>query len=611
MAAGRPSGVASTSTSRNAWAQLGFCRESNIHFCRRLTIEPPESIALASEPQRRKDSFGALVASEPSVRAQRSKQRTKQQRTSANLDNLDNIDAQIDEKLGNLKISAGEQPATMSHGNALTAAQQRRKTSSAAAAGAVGAAATSGQQLATIDMSLVREKLIKKVEKHPFWSSKAAKRMQLTRVDERRVYVYKLVSYCERRELEWRFEPYRGGLVAAIPYRKVSDAAAAATATTAGEEPALSPSRVEPVSAIERQVPPADYLWSLDAPAGAQPSELFVGQMHTREVPNSAFVKRCHGCAGRGRIKCRSCHGVGYEVCLSCSGKGTTRGGAHSAAAACASGGSSSRRHQLDSVDSSDASGRRSALGERDSHQYGEPGGVCASSGSVSGGGGGGSSASAASAGWLAESCHFCHGAGQKRCWVCAGRAYTPCQACAGACQLRCYLGLTYTWLNHRDEAVLNNDDAIIPRERLRLAQGELLLDEQARSLEPLGRARLLACTPDAAATATATATTDIHSNLISTADATAPPPPNKSHAHVAEPEAQLVCAASKRLIDKHAQAYAKQERMLQQRHTVQRVTCHLVHYEWKQRRGHFVVYGNDRKLYIAKYPFKSICNIT
>jgi len=47
------------------------------------------------------------------------------------------------------------------------------------------------------------------------------------------------------------------------------------------------------------------------------------------------------------------------------------------------------------------------------------------------------------------------------------------------------------------------------------------------------------------------------------------------------------------------------------QRHKVTQIKAHVVGYEWKQRRGHFVIYGDESKVYIAKYPFKSICNIS
>jgi len=43
----------------------------------------------------------------------------------------------------------------------------------------------------------------------------------------------------------------------------------------------------------------------------------------------------------------------------------------------------------------------------------------------------------------------------------------------------------------------------------------------------------------------------------------------------------------------------------------VTQIKAHVVGYEWKQRRGHFVIYGDESKVYIAKYPFKSICNIS
>ncbi|KAJ8259298.1 hypothetical protein COCON_G00183100 [Conger conger] len=39
-------------------------------------------------------------------------------------------------------------------------------------------------------------------------------------------------------------------------------------------------------------------------------------------VPHSSFVKVCHQCHGRGKVKCRNCFGRGKTKCLSCSGNG-------------------------------------------------------------------------------------------------------------------------------------------------------------------------------------------------------------------------------------------------------------------------------------------------
>lgn len=491
------------------------------------------------------------------------------------------------------------------------------------------------QDKINIDMEAIRQKLVAQVEKHPFWSNKAAKRMQLTLVENRRIYIHELVSFCERRDLEWCYEPYKGGLVPSIPFRLLDSPSAGAqttpvvsqsasyfmaspnlpsqmqrqqvpcpTATPSndlgehtrltspgsrslwshhseslagnesdsalGASSRLSPaSRVkvkgrglyEPVSAIEHPVPDSDSVWAIEPPAHVKP-EPFSGYAHSSEFPNSSFVKMCHGCGGRGRIKCASCYGAGYEVCLSCSGKGTTR------SSGVGSGALSSRSSGRGGDSSRNSTYANGYDYEQDSDGRGRYGEQAASAGSSSGLG-----SSATGSAWVTESCHFCHGAGQKRCWVCAGKSYNHCLGCAGAGKLRCYLTINITWLNHRDEIILNNSDNIIPRDRLRLCSGLLLADETDDQLRPLNKQHI------DGATGRVEETNQLH-------------------------------AASRKLLDKHYRAY-KGERLIKQNQRLTQIQCHVVGYEWKRRRGQFVIYGNEKKVYIAKYPFKSICSIT
>ena len=503
--------------SASRWSQLSYCRETNIHFNRRLPVEPPAGSKQADGDSLAREE-GEFVEAGKQVVCSPLRQLSCKSGAGANehdqRDRGAHLLQQIDDSLH--KLSIGEQKE--------------------------GTAADSG---ARINLEEARERLVAQVVKHPFWSNKAARRMQLTDLEERNIYIYELLSYCERRDLEWRYEPYKGGLVSSIPLRQRPDFGSSATSSqpsapaghltadlVAGqrmqqgqlfvsafsqpgggstlatkrqhhrpwgsESESQGPSPIrrscssaatsttmrdlyEPISVIERPLPSPELVWSIQVPGQLKP-EPFAGYAHSTELANSSFVKRCHGCRGRGRLKCNSCYGVGYEVCISCSGKGTTK--SLSSAASASNARHSSRHYGADGYNLRNSTHANGYADDQDSsaadlgRRPEERGGI---SGSSSGQG----------TAWLTESCHFCHGAGQKRCWVCAGKSYNHCLACSGLGQLRCYLNLTVTWINHRDESILNNSDNIIPRERLRLSSGLVIADETGNRLSALARARI------------------------------------------------------------------------------------------------------------------------
>lgn len=640
------------STSR--WSQLGYCRETNIHFNRRLPIEPVELDPPGGS--RAPDTGLGLVQPEPerfdmanpSARDTTNRRSARAKQTASD-NGQGRKQQQIDERFHRLSLRGTKRVEDIKDGRqgSTDTPEQQVGTGSL-----VSAQEGSHKKL---DMESIRAKLVAQVEKHPFWSNKAARKMQLTGLEERRVYIYELTSYHERRELEWRYEPYKGGLAGSTaPFKRTlvaetpsthlatpvrsslcatgsslrstvpraplssqsipKSSPASPTATTGSRDSfwtgsvavsggsgvvasrstaspqgrssqagsmkrsssgnatirATSPRRTldcDPIGAIDRPTPSPELIWSIEVPVRLQP-EPFVGYVHSTELANSSFVKRCHGCQGRGRLKCASCYGVGYEVCISCSGKGTTRNLSASGAS-----GSSNRYgrsygvsdHEYHSRQSSSANpddaDSSSAFSQVDSgargRGAGEPGGITLS-GSA----------------WVSDTCHNCHGAGQKRCWACAGKSYNHCHGCLGSGQLRCYLNLSITWANHRDESTLNNSDNIVPKDRLKLSTGLLLADEIGDRLKPLKCDHIDGATGQRL------------------------------------DETNQLFLASKRLLEKHNQTY-KQEKLLQQRHRVTQIECYVINYEWKQRRGHFVIHGDERKVYIAKYPFKSLCSIT
>lgn len=821
------------------WSQLAYCRKTSIHFNRRLPVAPPES--LQQQPQQQQiDSpapegellsvatneagggggFSQSAAESPLIELTQEQRQCQAQSQTLALDSRMN-ELSLEESNTNSTNNTTTNSSTTSmttstiipnpnlkHKQRKLLPSENKKGQHAFLLQDDAQDLIKIQTEGKLDMESARQKLVAQVEKHPFWSNKAAKRMRLTGVEVRRVYIYELISYCERRELEWKYEPYRGGLVRATPYRRVLASNSApgsspatsgiATAnTTPGPSPAqlqhpstapvsgnnfyystsnqtsdidgnlvpedsrqftysnqqhfdhqstsdqqqhqslgrqssaprtMSPAsmassgfvaesvdqrtgssmggsllaggapqpssitrtpvrransshlvgvvassiahlnspvavnsptlvghnlylqqqqsttltgtmgsaatnttttnstdghtyRFESTGNIDnrRMEPDAQLIWSIEIPPHVQPAP-FAGCVHSTELPNSSFVKRCHGCQGRGRLKCNSCYGVGYEVCISCSGKGTTKSlssGLGSSGPFSSSNLTSGRAGHYGSSRSSygdndeDSGGAFSTSQASNSRGRNEPGGITSSSGS--------------SSAWVTESCHYCHGAGQKRCWVCAGKSYNHCFGCNGTGQLRCYLNVNITWINHRDESILNNTDNIIPKERLRLSSGPVLIDQIAERLAPLSSSLPSVCLPkEGASNSTGTTgetSTNTRASLRHRNHQQQPykQPGGATSQHQPKQQQQgLDClndarqleSVSRRFLERHLNSY-KQERLIRQRQRVTQIECHIVSYEWKQRRGHFVIYGDERKVYIAKYPFKSLCSIT
>lgn len=620
------------------WSQLNHCRETNIYFHRRLPVENPATSFAFSDDHDETGPPMALLANATTTT------------TSTTVGN-NQIDQMVDG-------DEHQQPADKKRGELEPTSQND-----------------------DLDLESLREKLVAQVQKHPFWSNKAAKRMQIQNVKRRNVYIYELESYCERRDLEWNFEPYRGGLSggSVTPYRSYELpawlAASASQPTTPLKQATLagasgsnqfvwsgngaagpadtnnngtpirqhqavatttstptsskgpvsrslssglpssisqsyqssssvaaaaasgSPSLVyEPISArLEQLIPSPEFVWSIDVSAtvsqqrGRRLPTTTSPSCVSSELPNSSFVKRCHGCQGRGKLKCNLCHGVGYEVCLSCSGKGTSR-----------------------SYSSGGRSSNYSRSGDRYSSSNYDRGDPDQFLGGGNGGGIGGAATDGNSrnsryangdeqsssgfsnslGGWSTESCSTCHGAGQKRCWVCAGKSYNNCPGCIGTGSLRCFLTLTVSWLNHCDDVIINNSDQIIPKERLRICSGLLLVDQVEDRLKPLKSTTLAAAKGD-------------DDSLLCRPNQLQQQQLNEG----CRAEAEQLHLASKHLLEKHRNTY-KCEKFLKQRHKVTQIECHIVSYEWKQRYGQFVIYGEERKVYIGKYPFKSFCNL-
>ena len=85
---------------------------------------------------------------------------------------------------------------------------------------------------------------------------------------------YKLETFTEKRETAWVFQPYKG----------------------------------EPIYHNSFGTSPSP--WEIFV----APSASFQKSKRVLEIPNTAYVKPCHACAGNGRVRCRSCNGFGGVI---------------------------------------------------------------------------------------------------------------------------------------------------------------------------------------------------------------------------------------------------------------------------------------------------------
>ncbi|KAJ8260320.1 hypothetical protein GJAV_G00179620 [Gymnothorax javanicus] len=133
-----------------------------------------------------------------------------------------------------------------------------------------------------VSEDMAREALMQFAGKKWTHSRKPAEGMTFKDLKPFTVYRYRLESYTESRTSSWEFEPFSNQLVD-------------------GPEFGVSP-------------PPWDI-------AVEKPS-LFTDACRNVRVPHSSFVKECHQCQGRGKVKCGHCRGRGRRRCSSCGGNG-------------------------------------------------------------------------------------------------------------------------------------------------------------------------------------------------------------------------------------------------------------------------------------------------
>lgn len=496
-----------------------------------------------------------------------------------------------------------------------------------------------------------RQRLLDEVRQHSFWSRRAARKMKLTSIRKRPVYVYKLSSLCEMRQVERRFDISPGSAHANRPIFDISpvtipppdslvrlqcngdqqqvrrnsessglassrrDAQASSSSSSNESKPKADPNKVgsssltdvslmcvttaclsrnqsltsklvssnnslnklrlpgfERPNAFEGSEPTAinpETIWSIrTVSVGAHRSARRLSKCNQNKIesmplPGSSKIDTCYGCQGKGQFKCKSCNADGTTLCIGCAGQGSTRILS-----------SWSRASNKSEPQCSAAECFESSLGLNSSLRN-DFGVIVAPTESRRF-----SSSSAASGSdspWIIKTCHFCHGIGQNRCTKCGGKSHAKCELCQGSGNLRSYLNLDTIISDNSDDQVITNPD-LVPTKLLRLCTGQLLFEQSASRLKPLN---------------------------LGDKDSLA----GENGKQDCETIMENVRLASRKLLKNHHKMH-RDKLMIRQRHSLVRIDCYLVRYQWRRKSGQFVIYGNERKIFIDKYPFKSCCNI-
>lgn len=489
--------------------------------------------------------------------------------------------------------------------------------------------------LAELQQDEARERLLEEVRQHPFWSRRAARRMKFTSIRKRSVYVYKLSSLCETRQIDRRYELSPGSAHANRPIlgispviipppeslvrlrcngdqrwsRRNSESSSGLTnpiGAQAGSESKAHGDKLESSSLTDislvsttglcrkqsnasnlsstsslnklrttlegSNVTPSDSplinsdtVWSIRAPISAHRSARRMSKSQNKAesivLPGSFKIDTCYACQGKGQFKCKSCSGDGTTLCIGCSGQGSTR--------ALSSWSRASNKLELsppvaECFDSNTGLNCRNdfvIVAPTESRRFSSPSG---------------NPPNGSECAWISKTCYLCHGVGQNRCTKCSGKSHSKCELCQGSGSLRSYLNLDTIISEHADDELIANRE-LVPGKLLRLCTGHLLLEQSASRLNPL---------------------------KLTDRDSLATERPQDCEAIM-----ENIRLASRKLLKNHDKLH-RDKLMIRQRQSLARVDCYLVRYQWRSKSGQFVIYGNERKVFIDKYPFKSCCNI-
>ncbi|XP_006813746.2 protein SSUH2 homolog [Saccoglossus kowalevskii] len=159
------------------------------------------------------------------------------------------------------------------------------------------------------------------------------------------------------------------------------------------------------------------------------------------------------------------------------------------------------------------------------------------------------------------RSCYSCHGSGRVECWrcgKCGGCGIVTCKTCHGLKELKWYDKLTVTFANMIDEHVVEHTD--LPNHLIKDVHGTVIFQETENLVQPI----------------------------------------------MNHPDQELN-TFSKSLLDSHVRmCQTDMKKIHRQKHTVRAVPVSEVHWTWQTKGSRFWVYGNDRTIYITKYPQKN-----
>ncbi|XP_067119626.1 protein SSUH2 homolog [Centruroides vittatus] len=151
------------------------------------------------------------------------------------------------------------------------------------------------------------------------------------------------------------------------------------------------------------------------------------------------------------------------------------------------------------------------------------------------------------------EKCQQCLGTGKKKCWKCNGESLLICKLCQGSGQIKCYIQLIVSWINHKGEEI--SEEPTISKEKLRTVSGQIIFQEEQTNVWPI------------------------------------------LHFHN-----EAVNRSSEKLINTHKNIFSN-EKCLMQRHQVKTIPITTVNYIWRRESGFFTIYGLEKVIYAPHFP--------
>uniref|UniRef100_T2M2I1 Uncharacterized protein C3orf32 n=1 Tax=Hydra vulgaris TaxID=6087 RepID=T2M2I1_HYDVU len=144
------------------------------------------------------------------------------------------------------------------------------------------------------------------------------------------------------------------------------------------------------------------------------------------EIPNTASIKDCSSCLGKGLSQCISCHGLGKMNCVVCDGFGLFHHSYHT-----------------------DNRSTEKALSLTSDYRH----------------------------------CHFCNG-GKVNCTDCSSSGRASCKLCRGKGKVKMYLRLTVKWKTLKSQKIIDNLE--LPSKCINKVSGVIIFQEQSDRVYPL-----------------------------------------------------------------------------------------------------------------------------